>query len=485
MDWRPSSPALYALTASQTALLVAVPVLLGSLARLPMGMLTDRFGGRSMFTALLAFSCARRVARAADRAATRRCSRARSSSAWRARRLRSAPRSCPGGRRRRGRAPRSASTGSARSASRWRCSAARSSPRSWGGRPCFAAPARCSLIWAVVFVAVRAQSRRRRPSRAGRGDGAVLRRAPKAWLLGAFYFLTFGGFVAFSIYLPTLLRAQFGLTPADAGFPRGRLRRARDADAAGRRLAGGSHRRRAGAVVGLRRRRAVLAAADVAVDGAVHRGRARLRAAPGPGQRRGLQARAGAFSRRTPAPSPDWSARSADSADSFLRCCWASFTIGSARSGPASCCCRRRRWRCAARTSACSVPADVEWTRSLPVTARQALERMRAGAWATLVMAGARRSDRRRLAQSAALRRGARRLHVRDAVCGVRHQLPLCDVAAAAADADVLAARLAGVLRTPRRRPQHGHVSAAARSWSSPRTLTSSTAGGCAGSRTG
>ena len=31
----------------ETALLVAVPVLLGSLARLPMGMLTDRFGGRA------------------------------------------------------------------------------------------------------------------------------------------------------------------------------------------------------------------------------------------------------------------------------------------------------------------------------------------------------------------------------------------------------------------------------------------------------
>ena len=38
---------LYRLTASQTALLVAVPVLLGSLARLPMGILTDRFGGRA------------------------------------------------------------------------------------------------------------------------------------------------------------------------------------------------------------------------------------------------------------------------------------------------------------------------------------------------------------------------------------------------------------------------------------------------------
>ncbi len=47
---------LYSLTASQTALLVAVPVLLGSLARLPMGMLTDRFGGRVVFAALLVFS---------------------------------------------------------------------------------------------------------------------------------------------------------------------------------------------------------------------------------------------------------------------------------------------------------------------------------------------------------------------------------------------------------------------------------------------
>src|SRR5574339_477406 len=50
----PTFTQLYSLTASQTALLVAVPVLLGSLARLPMGMLTDRFGGRAVFAALLA-----------------------------------------------------------------------------------------------------------------------------------------------------------------------------------------------------------------------------------------------------------------------------------------------------------------------------------------------------------------------------------------------------------------------------------------------
>src|SRR6185436_11786919 len=33
-------------------------------------------------------------------------------------------------------------------------------------------------------------------------------------------------------------------------------------------------------------------------------------------------------------------------------------------------------------------PSEVEWTRSLPVVARQRLERIRAGAWAALVMAG-------------------------------------------------------------------------------------------------
>jgi NNP family nitrate/nitrite transporter-like MFS transporter len=39
-----------------TLCLVAVPVILGSVLRIPMGMLTDRFGGRRMFTLMLAFA---------------------------------------------------------------------------------------------------------------------------------------------------------------------------------------------------------------------------------------------------------------------------------------------------------------------------------------------------------------------------------------------------------------------------------------------
>ena len=43
-----------ALSGSQQALLVAVPVIVGSLGRIPVGALTDRFGGRVMFPAVSA-----------------------------------------------------------------------------------------------------------------------------------------------------------------------------------------------------------------------------------------------------------------------------------------------------------------------------------------------------------------------------------------------------------------------------------------------
>ena len=40
------------LTSTQTALLVATPILVGSVGRIPDGALTDRYGGRKMFTAI-------------------------------------------------------------------------------------------------------------------------------------------------------------------------------------------------------------------------------------------------------------------------------------------------------------------------------------------------------------------------------------------------------------------------------------------------
>ena len=46
---------MYHLSALQTSLLIAVPVLLGSIGRIPMGILADRFGGRVVFGLLLCF----------------------------------------------------------------------------------------------------------------------------------------------------------------------------------------------------------------------------------------------------------------------------------------------------------------------------------------------------------------------------------------------------------------------------------------------
>jgi NNP family nitrate/nitrite transporter-like MFS transporter len=43
-------------------------------------------------------------------------------------------------------------------------------------------------------------------------------RMPVTWQLAVLYALTFGGFVAFSVYLPTYLKTAFDLDPADAAF---------------------------------------------------------------------------------------------------------------------------------------------------------------------------------------------------------------------------------------------------------------------------
>ena len=45
------------LSNTQTAVMIAVPVVLGSLLRIPLGALTDRLGGRKVFTAMLFYCC--------------------------------------------------------------------------------------------------------------------------------------------------------------------------------------------------------------------------------------------------------------------------------------------------------------------------------------------------------------------------------------------------------------------------------------------
>lgn len=75
-----------------------------------------------------------------------------------------------------------------------------------------------TILWAVIFALLARDA----PSKRAPGTLAamlkVLTTERLAWALASFYFLTFGGFVAFSIYLPSLLHDEFKITAADAGF---------------------------------------------------------------------------------------------------------------------------------------------------------------------------------------------------------------------------------------------------------------------------
>jgi NNP family nitrate/nitrite transporter-like MFS transporter len=86
---------------------------------------------------------------------------------------------------------------------------------SW--RPVFYIFAAVTLVWGVVFYLFARDAVSTVKPKTFRENLDVLRRSKLAWVLSLFYFLTFGGFVAFSIYLPTLLKDLFNLSPADAG----------------------------------------------------------------------------------------------------------------------------------------------------------------------------------------------------------------------------------------------------------------------------
>lgn len=73
------------------------------------------------------------------------------------------------------------------------------------------------LAW-LVFFWLRAQDAPRRAPAKSFSDIVKPLRDAKSWVLSLYYFLTFGGFVAMAIYLPIFLTEMFELTPGDAGF---------------------------------------------------------------------------------------------------------------------------------------------------------------------------------------------------------------------------------------------------------------------------
>ena len=71
--------------------------------------------------------------------------------------------------------------------------------------------------WLLIFVFLARDAPYRGPAKT---FTEIIRplRDKRSWVLSLYYFLTFGGFVALAVYLPTLLTEVFKLTPQDAGF---------------------------------------------------------------------------------------------------------------------------------------------------------------------------------------------------------------------------------------------------------------------------
>jgi NNP family nitrate/nitrite transporter-like MFS transporter len=202
----------------ERSVLIAVPVLLGSLLRIPLGLLTDRFGGRKVFTALLLFTLLPvAFTGMAD-------------SFW----------TYVLGGLFLGAAGASFAVG-VPFVSRWftpdkqglalgiygmgnigTAVALFSMPAlvgAFGGREWgfwfYLAPV--AIMAAVFWLFARDAPGMPKPKSLG-DSLSVLRTEKLAWILSLFYFLTFGGFVAIANYLPTLLQEWFGLTPGDAGL---------------------------------------------------------------------------------------------------------------------------------------------------------------------------------------------------------------------------------------------------------------------------
>jgi NNP family nitrate/nitrite transporter-like MFS transporter len=205
-----------ALTPVQKSVAIAIPVLLGSLGRIPLGILADRFGGRIVFSLVMLFS----IIPAFLMGGVNNYSQLLTYGFFI------------------GVALASFSVGVS-FVNRWypperqgfalgvygagnigQSLAAYGSPVlaaavgfKWG----FWAFGVLLSIWLVIFILMARDAPSRAPAKSFREIMQPLN-DNRSWILSLYYFLTFGGFVAMAVYLPTLLTEVFKLTPQDAGF---------------------------------------------------------------------------------------------------------------------------------------------------------------------------------------------------------------------------------------------------------------------------
>lgn len=212
----PLTKARLHLTPFQTSVAIAVPVLLGSLGRIPLGVLADRFGARRVSLAVMSAAILGALALAqvqsfaqlvgvgffvgislASFAATIGLA-----SGW-----------YPPARQ-------GMALGVYGAGNIGQSLAAFGAPviaHAFGFRWGFWTFGALTAAWLALFALLAKDPPRRGPPKA---LTEVLRplRDRKSWVLGMYYFLTFGGFVAMAIYLPLLLTDLFALTPQDAGL---------------------------------------------------------------------------------------------------------------------------------------------------------------------------------------------------------------------------------------------------------------------------
>jgi NNP family nitrate/nitrite transporter-like MFS transporter len=204
------------LTPIQASIALAVPVLLGSLGRIPLGIMTDRIGGKIVFIAVMLASAVAAFAMGFVNAYWQLVlcglflgiSLAVFSvgvgfvSGW-------YPPQRQG-----------TALGIYGAGSIGQSLAAYGSPMISGlvgARWGFWAFALLTVVWVLLFGALAKNAPRTGPAKTLRAALQPLKEG-MSWVLALFYFLTFGGFVAMAVYLPTFLTDTFNLSLWDAGL---------------------------------------------------------------------------------------------------------------------------------------------------------------------------------------------------------------------------------------------------------------------------
>jgi NNP family nitrate/nitrite transporter-like MFS transporter len=213
----PTFTQLYSLSATQKSVMIAIPVLLGSVGRLFAGMAADRLGGRNVMAALLVFAAIPAVAIGFSTsfnqllifglflgvAGTTFPVGVGFTSRWFAADKQGTALGVYG------------MGNIGQSIAVFGAPVLAAQLGDW--RTVFFIFAAVVFIWGVVFFLTAQNDTSTARPKSLSESLAPLRRSKVAWVLSLFYFLTFGGFVALALYMPTLLREIFSLTPTDAG----------------------------------------------------------------------------------------------------------------------------------------------------------------------------------------------------------------------------------------------------------------------------